>query len=144
MKRKLSCVWLFATPWTYSPLGSSVHGILWTRILEWVAIPFFRESSWPRDWTQVCGLEAESLLSEPPGKPIISYIFNQCWPKCYEAGSWGSRWGWGSWLGAGETSFKGYHLNWDLNDQDKVATQSSGYGGCVLGRISSSIFYFLS
>ena len=23
------------------------------RILEWVAIPFFRESPWPRDWNQV-------------------------------------------------------------------------------------------
>ena len=31
--------------------GSSVHGILQARILEWAAIPFFRESSWPRDWT---------------------------------------------------------------------------------------------
>ena len=33
--------------------GSSVHGILQARILEWVAIPFSRESSWPRDWTWV-------------------------------------------------------------------------------------------
>ena len=33
--------------------GSSVHGILQARILEWVAIPFFRGSSQPRDWTQV-------------------------------------------------------------------------------------------
>ena len=27
-----------------SPLGSSIHGILSARILEWVAIPFSRES----------------------------------------------------------------------------------------------------
>ena len=33
--------------------GPSVHGILQERILEWVAIPFFRKSSRPRDWTQV-------------------------------------------------------------------------------------------
>ena len=33
----------------YSPPGSSVHGILQARILEWVAIPFSRGSSWPRD-----------------------------------------------------------------------------------------------
>ena len=32
--------------------GSFVHGIPQTRILEWVAIPFSRGSSWPRDWTQ--------------------------------------------------------------------------------------------
>ena len=31
----------------------AVHGILQARILEWVAIPFFRGSSQPRDRTQV-------------------------------------------------------------------------------------------
>ena len=36
-----------------SPPGSSVHGILQARILEWVAISFSRESSQPRDRTQV-------------------------------------------------------------------------------------------
>ena len=33
--------------------GSSVHGILQARILEWIALPFFRGSSQPRDWTWV-------------------------------------------------------------------------------------------
>ena len=37
----------------YRPPGSSVHGILQTRILEWVAISFSRGSSQPRDWTGV-------------------------------------------------------------------------------------------
>ena len=32
-------------PMDYSPPGSSVYGILQVRILEWVAILFFRESS---------------------------------------------------------------------------------------------------
>ena len=36
-----------------SPPGSSVHEILRAWILEWIAIPFSRGSSWPRDWTQV-------------------------------------------------------------------------------------------
>ena len=40
-------------PMDCSPPGSSVHGILQARILAWVAIPFSRGSSWPRDWTQV-------------------------------------------------------------------------------------------
>ena len=31
----------------------TVHGILQARILEWVAVPFSRASSQPRDWTQV-------------------------------------------------------------------------------------------
>ena len=41
-----------ATPWT--PPGSSVHGILQERILEWVAVSFSRDSSWP--WNQTWGL----------------------------------------------------------------------------------------
>ena len=35
------------------PPGSSVHGILQARILEWVVIPFSRGSSWPRSQTWV-------------------------------------------------------------------------------------------
>ena len=37
----------------YSPPGFSVHGILHAWILEWVAIPFSRWNSKPRDWTRV-------------------------------------------------------------------------------------------
>ena len=36
-----------------SPPGFSIHGIFQTRVLEWVAISFFRGSSWPRDQTCV-------------------------------------------------------------------------------------------
>ena len=46
--------------------GSSVHEIFQARILEWVAISFFRGSSQPRDPTQVSHT-ADSLSSEPPG-----------------------------------------------------------------------------
>ena len=45
--------------------GSSVHGILQARILEWVAIPFSRGSSQPRS----PALPVYSLLSQLPGKP---------------------------------------------------------------------------
>ena len=45
-----SRVWLFATPQTP---GSMVHGILQARILEWVAMPSSKGSSWPRDWTRI-------------------------------------------------------------------------------------------
>ena len=34
-----------------SPADSSVHGILQARILEWVALPTSRGSSWPKNWT---------------------------------------------------------------------------------------------
>ena len=49
------------------PPGSSVHGILQVRILEWVAISFSRGSYRPRDWTQhyrqsLCHLSHEGSL----------------------------------------------------------------------------------
>jgi len=40
-------------PMDHSLPGSSLHGILQARVLEWVAISLSRGSSWPRDWTQV-------------------------------------------------------------------------------------------
>ena len=43
-------------PMDYRPPGSSVHGILQARILEWVAISFSRGSSNP-------GIEPESYVS---------------------------------------------------------------------------------
>ena len=49
--------------------GSSVHGILQSRVLEWVAISFSRGSSWPRDWTQISCTAGSCLPSESPGKP---------------------------------------------------------------------------
>ena len=39
-----SCLTL-CDPMDHSPPGSSVHGILQARMLEWEAIPFSRESS---------------------------------------------------------------------------------------------------
>jgi len=41
------------SPMDCSLPGSSIHEIFQARVLEWVAISFSRESSWPRDWTQV-------------------------------------------------------------------------------------------
>ena len=38
-------------PMDCNPPGSSVHGILQARILEWVAMSSSRGSSQPRDWT---------------------------------------------------------------------------------------------
>ena len=40
-------------PLDCSPPGSSVHGILQARLLEWVATSFYRGSSQPRDQSQV-------------------------------------------------------------------------------------------
>ena len=47
-----SCLTL-CSPMDSSLPGSSAHGVLQARILEWVAISFSRGSSQPRDWTWV-------------------------------------------------------------------------------------------
>ena len=60
---QLSC-----DPMNCSPPGSSVHGISQARILEWVAIASSRESSWPRNWTQVSCIPC-----------IGRWIFFYCW-----------------------------------------------------------------
>ena len=59
-------------PMDWGPPGSSVHGILQTRILEWVAMPCTRGSSQPRDQTHVfcvsC-IAGRFFTTEPPQKP---------------------------------------------------------------------------
>ena len=60
----------------YKP-GSSVHRILEARILEWVAIPFTRGSSWPRDQT---------LVSCIVGRFFTAWTAReaQCFPLTYD------------------------------------------------------------
>ena len=61
-----------------SPPGSSVHGILQARILAWVAMPFSRRSSRPRDQTHVSCLlhrQAVSLPLVPPGNPCSKHNY---------------------------------------------------------------------
>ena len=65
----LSRVWLFSIPWTVAHQAPLFMGILLARILEWVAYPFSRGSSWPRNPTRSPALQADSLLTEPSGKP---------------------------------------------------------------------------
>ena len=64
----LSHVPLFLTPWTVAHQAPLSMGILQARIQEWVAMPSSRGSSLSRDQTQSPSLQADSLLSEPPGK----------------------------------------------------------------------------
>ena len=45
-----------------SPSDSFVHGILQARILEWVAVPFSRGSSWPGDQTHISCIAGRFLM----------------------------------------------------------------------------------
>ena len=77
-------------PMDCSSPGSSVHEILQARILEWVAMPSSRESSWPRDWIRVsctgrqilyhwATWEAQGVLYIPWNLPILSVQVNDFW-----------------------------------------------------------------
>ena len=57
------------------PMDYIVHGILQARILEWVAFPFYRGSSQPRDRTQVFHIAGDSLPAEPEVKPINKRVY---------------------------------------------------------------------
>ena len=63
-----SCVWLFATPWTVACWGPLSMGF--PRQEYWSELPFPSPGDFPdpgiKSWSPV--LQADSLLSEPPGK----------------------------------------------------------------------------
>ena len=69
-----SVVWL-CDPVDPSPPGSSVHGIFQARVLEWVALPFSRASSQPRDWTHISCIswhwQTDSLPLYHLGSPSV-------------------------------------------------------------------------
>ena len=56
-------------PTLCDPKDYTVHGILQARILEWVAFPFSRGSSQPRDQTQVSHIAGRFFTSWATGKP---------------------------------------------------------------------------
>ena len=72
----LSC-WTLCNAMDCSPPGSSVHGILQARILEWIAIPFSRDLPDPRIKCKSPPLQAYFLPYEPPEKPtkINRYLY---------------------------------------------------------------------
>ena len=57
--------------------GSSLHGILQPRILEWVAISFSRDLPNPGIEPGSPTLRADALRSEPPGKPNCKGIYSK-------------------------------------------------------------------
>ena len=63
-------------PLDCSPLGSSVHGILQARIVEWVAIPFLRGSSWPKDWIHISHKADRFFTVWATMKPIVKVYHN--------------------------------------------------------------------
>jgi len=55
----------------YSLPSSPVRGILQARILKWAAISFSRDLPQPGIKPRSPALQADSLLSEPPGSHLV-------------------------------------------------------------------------
>ena len=68
-------------PTDCSPPGSSVHGILQARILEWVAISFSKGSFWPRDRTRVSCITGRFFTFWATRKtPLpVKHVENMCY-----------------------------------------------------------------
>ena len=77
--KSFQCLTL-CNPMYCSPPGSSVHGILQARILEWVAMPCSSGSSQSRDRTLVsfgsC-ISGRFFITERPGKPPFPIILSK-------------------------------------------------------------------
>ena len=60
----------------WNPVDYTVHGILQARIREWVAVPFSRRSSQPRDWTQVSHIAGRFFyqLSHQGSPRILEWV----------------------------------------------------------------------
>ena len=88
-------------PMDCSPPGSSVHGILQARTLEWVAICFSKGSSRPRDWTQVSRIAGKlfTIWATRPRsipKTVISNVSLAVLTQGHTAIEWRSQdWNWG-------------------------------------------------
>ena len=70
-------------PMDCSPPGSSVHGILYAKILEWVVMPSSRGSSQLRDRTQVSHIAGEFFTDWATTEAHWDYRHIICmWPAC--------------------------------------------------------------
>ena len=75
-------------PMGCSPPGSSVHGILQARIVEWVAVPFSRGSSQHKNRTQASPLVGGFFTSWATVKVLCAYREHEAgWRKC-SSGPW--------------------------------------------------------
>ena len=72
-------------PMDYSPSGSSVHGILQARILEWVAMPSSRGSSQPRNQTWVSGTAGRLFTIWATREAPCTSTFPTLCYRCYLA-----------------------------------------------------------
>ena len=70
----------YLCPTLCDPMDYTVHQILQARILEWVAVPFSRGSSQPRDQTQVCSIAGRFFTSWATREALTWRQTGLLWP----------------------------------------------------------------
>ena len=112
MLKSLRLYLTLCDPVNCNPPGSSVHGNLQAWILEWVAMPSSRGSSWPRDRTcisyvcqhwQVCGFFTTSATWEAPLFLWFYIYIYKCYASWFRPSPVQS-----SWIGYMYGSFLGF------------------------------------
>ena len=104
--------WVFCNPMDCNRPGSSVHGILQARILEWVVISFSRGASPSRDEAQVSCIEAGcftilAIRESPPSK--------EAWVKSMDYHNGSQKWGHKMWIEYSKSSSFNYiEYRWAL------------------------------
>ena len=101
--------------------NSLVHGVFQARILEWVAIPFCRGSSWPRNRTSVSCIAGGFFTSWATREAKISEECSQFPTPSWGATIWFPR---GSHLEAGDGS--------DLQSNQEGSTAPLSLRSCIL------------
>ena len=76
-----SCLTL-CNPMGYSPPDFSLYRVLQASVLEWVAIPLSRGSSWPRDRTLISCIAGRFFTIWATGKSF--FFFFGVWHRCIE------------------------------------------------------------
>ena len=71
-----SVVSSYLRPHGHNPPGSSVHGILQPRILECIAIPFSRVSSWPKNQTHVSCIAGRFFIILSTREALLKYSWS--------------------------------------------------------------------
>jgi len=130
-----------------SPAGSYVHGILQASIPMWVAIPFSRGSSGPRDWTQV-SCNAGRFFTIWATREVLTQKGHDGGPPSHNlVGGWGHR------CHAHQTLCEWHHLElcsrsavsgWSLELSSAATLQPRDTGDSVLPSIHRWNIYILT
>ena len=132
----LSHVWLFANPMNYT-----VHGILQARILEWVAFPFSRRSTRPRNWTGVSCTAGEFFTSWATREAHVLIVALLIMEKTWDT-TWMSNY---RWIWKEKFNHTVISLLWNYNHEkwcQRAAFSNVNLHKNILGILLKWIFWF--